>query len=101
MSLNRMILCSKLKNGLRKIVTKSQVVTKFNVTKSRFHCTSKLLFSGTTTTENWLILKISFVAAEGIQSIEIGAWIRKGDRSQLESQPYIIVTLAVRPPLSN
>ena len=33
-----MILCSKLKNGLCKIVTKSQVVTKFNVTKSRLHC---------------------------------------------------------------
>ena len=33
-----MILCSKLKNGLFKIVTKSQVVTKFNVTKSRLHC---------------------------------------------------------------
>ena len=30
-----MILCSKLK-----IVTKSQVVTKFNVTKSRLHCTA-------------------------------------------------------------
>ena len=33
-----MILCSKLKNGLCKIVTKSLVVTKFNVTKSRLHC---------------------------------------------------------------
>ena len=33
-----MILCSKWKNGLRKIVTKSQVVTKFSVTKSRLHC---------------------------------------------------------------
>ena len=33
-----MILCSELKNGLRKIVTKSQVVTKFNLTKSRLHC---------------------------------------------------------------
>ena len=32
-----MILCSKWKNGLCKIVTKSQVVTKFNVTKSRLH----------------------------------------------------------------
>ena len=39
MSLNQMILCSKFKNGLCKIVTKSQVVTKFNVTKSRLHCT--------------------------------------------------------------
>ena len=29
MSLNRMILCSKLENGLWKLVTKSQVVTKF------------------------------------------------------------------------
>ena len=27
------------KNGVWKIVTKSQVVTKFNVTKSRLHCT--------------------------------------------------------------
>ena len=35
-------LCSKLKNGLRKIVTNLQVVTKFNVTKSRLHCTSQL-----------------------------------------------------------
>ena len=35
-----MILCSKLKNGLCKIVTKSQVVTKFNVSKSRLHCKS-------------------------------------------------------------
>ena len=33
-----MILCSKLKNGICKIVTKLQVVTKFNVTKSRLHC---------------------------------------------------------------
>ena len=37
MSLNRMILCRKLKNGLCKIVTESQVVTKFNVTKSRLY----------------------------------------------------------------
>ena len=35
-----MILCSKLKNDLCKIVTKSEVVTKFNVTKSRLHCDS-------------------------------------------------------------
>ena len=42
MSLNRMILCSKLKNDLgHRIVTKSQVVTKFNVTKSRLHCLQK------------------------------------------------------------
>ena len=33
-----MILFSKLKNGLFKIVIKSQVVTKSNVTKSRVHC---------------------------------------------------------------
>ena len=39
-SLNRMILCSNLKNRICKIVTKSQVVTKVNVTKSRLHCTS-------------------------------------------------------------
>ena len=39
MSLNRMSLRSKLKNGLCKIVPKSQVVTKFNVTKSRLPCT--------------------------------------------------------------
>ena len=32
-----MILCSKWKNGLCEIVTKSQVVTKFNVTKSRWY----------------------------------------------------------------
>ena len=38
LSLNWMLLSSKLKNGLCKIVTKSQVVTKFNVTKSRLHC---------------------------------------------------------------
>jgi hypothetical protein len=38
MSQNRMILCSKLKNGLCKVVTKSQVATKFNVTKSRLDC---------------------------------------------------------------
>ena len=34
-----MVLCSELKNGLCKLVTKSQVVTKFNVTKLRLHCT--------------------------------------------------------------
>ena len=39
MTLNQMLLCSKLKNGLCKIVTKSQVVTKFDVTKSRLHFT--------------------------------------------------------------
>ena len=38
-----MILCSKLKNGLFKIVTKSQVVTKFTVTKSRLYCSSPWL----------------------------------------------------------
>ena len=38
-----MILCSKLKNGLFKIVTKSQVATKFTVTKSRLHCSSPWL----------------------------------------------------------
>ena len=32
-----MTLCSKLKNGVSKIVTKSQAVTKFAVTKSRLH----------------------------------------------------------------
>ena len=39
MSLIQMILCSKSKNVLWKIVTKSQVVTKFNVAKSRLHRT--------------------------------------------------------------
>ena len=39
MSLNILFLCSKLKNGLLKIVNKSQAVNKFNVTKSRLHCT--------------------------------------------------------------
>ena len=33
-----MILYSKLKNGLCKIVTTSQFVIKCNVTKSRLHC---------------------------------------------------------------
>ena len=33
-----MISCGKLKNGLWKMVIKSQVVTKFVVTKSRLHC---------------------------------------------------------------
>ena len=37
-----MSLCSKLKNVLCKIVTKTQVVTKFTVTKSRLHCTCKV-----------------------------------------------------------
>ena len=32
-----MILCSKLKNRLSKVVTKSQIVTEFDVTKSRLH----------------------------------------------------------------
>ena len=44
MSLNWMILCSKLKNGLWKIVTKSQVVTEFEVTKSRLHFLFRKLF---------------------------------------------------------
>ena len=39
MSLSRMILYSKLTTGLCKMVTISQFVTKFNVTKSRLHCT--------------------------------------------------------------
>ena len=38
-----MILCSKLKNSLFKIVTKSHVVTKFTVTKSRLYCSSPWL----------------------------------------------------------
>ena len=38
-----MILCSKLQNGLCKIVTNSQIITKFNVTKSRLHCTLDVL----------------------------------------------------------
>ena len=46
MSLNQMILCSKLKNGLFKIFTKSQVVTKFNVSKSRLHCTYIFVIDG-------------------------------------------------------
>ena len=33
-----MILCSKRKNGVCKIVTKSQIITKSNATKSRLHC---------------------------------------------------------------
>ena len=43
MSLNQMILCSKLKNSLCKTVTKSQLVTKSNVTKSRLHCIACLI----------------------------------------------------------
>ena len=40
-----MILCSKLKDGVYKIVTQSQVVTKFNVTKSKLTCTlTKFVF---------------------------------------------------------
>ena len=39
-----MILCSKLKNDLgHRIVNKSQVVTEFNVTKSRLHCTAYII----------------------------------------------------------
>ena len=38
-----MIFCNKWKNCLCKIVPKSQVVTKFNVTKSRLHCTATLV----------------------------------------------------------
>ena len=34
-----------MKNGLCKVVIKSQVVTKFNVTKSRLHCTRHLIVS--------------------------------------------------------
>ena len=34
-----MLSCSKMKNCLCKIVSKSQDVTNFNVTKSRLHCT--------------------------------------------------------------
>ena len=45
MSQNRMTLCSKWKNNLCKIVTKSWVVTKFNVTKSRLHCSMELALS--------------------------------------------------------
>ena len=36
-----MILCNELENGLIKIVAKSQIVTKFNVTISRVHCILK------------------------------------------------------------
>jgi hypothetical protein len=35
-----------LKNDLCKIVTKSQVVTKFNTTKLRLHCTKPTLLQG-------------------------------------------------------
>ena len=55
---NRMVLCSKLKNGLCKIVAKSQVVTKFNVTKSRLHCISLQLF-----TIAQLLALVTFVSA--------------------------------------
>ena len=44
MSLNQMILCSILKKRFCKTVTKSQFVTKFDVTKSRLHCTYILKF---------------------------------------------------------
>ena len=40
-----MILCIKLNIGLWKMVTKSQVVTRFNVTKSRLHYTRHLIVS--------------------------------------------------------
>ena len=36
---------SKLKNGLWEIVTKSQVDTKFNVSKSTLHCTYEVMFA--------------------------------------------------------
>ena len=38
-----MILCCELKNGLCKMVTKSQIATKFNVTKWGLHCTKKTM----------------------------------------------------------
>ena len=62
-----MILCSKLKKGLCKTVTKSQVVTKFNVTKSRLHCTyqhinekSEILFSASVLQKN-VICRVGFL----------------------------------------
>ena len=56
MSLNRMILCCKWKNGLCKIVTKSQGVTKFNVTKSRLHC----MYYG----HGWLIQLFKWISSK-------------------------------------
>ena len=61
MSLNRMILCSKLKNGLCKVVTKSQVVTKFNVTKSRLHCAKQYFIQVCTNFTTQLTLWVTFL----------------------------------------
>ena len=57
MSLNPMILCSKLKIGPFKIVIKSQVVTKFNVTTSRVHCIANRyqMYFKETNREAWTI----------------------------------------------
>ena len=51
-----MILCNKMKNGLCKVVTKSQVVTKFNATKSRLNC--NLVFK---VAENYELMTDPFV----------------------------------------
>ena len=49
-----MIFCSKLKNVFYKIVTKSQVVRKFNVAKSRLHCiTFQMVFHIKRSVEGW------------------------------------------------
>ena len=71
MSLNWMILCGKLINGLCKIVTKSQVITKFNVTKSRLHCTNipRKMMIYTQKSDDLLLKKdqYCFVACIGIR----------------------------------
>ena len=48
-----LILCSKLKNGLWKIVTYSQVVSKSNESKSRFHCINNKYWWGKPTNLNY------------------------------------------------
>ena len=44
------------KNSLCKIVTKSQVVPKFSVTKSRLHCTNIFRLNSLAFPKNWIFL---------------------------------------------
>ena len=58
-----MILCSKLKIGLCKIVTKSQVITKFKVTISSLHCT--YLWTERASQDHKIVVVVAAVAAAG------------------------------------
>ena len=93
MSLHQMILCSKWKNSLCKKVPKSKVVSKFNVTITRLHCTSvpRQQFSGLFSRKDSNMADNSRITGNVLYLEEKMEGFRKNSRQQLLQLETIIM----------